>query len=88
MLTKKTQMSQKVPKTYYCETCDYITCDKKDYNKHCATRKQLELTKLTESNKELNTYHICSYCDKKYKSIMGLWRHSKICKPPKKKIFL
>ena len=84
MLTEKSEMSGKIRKTFSCETCDYITSDKKDYSKHCLTRKHGELTKLTCPTKELNIHHICSHCDKKYTSRVGLWKHSKICKPAEK----
>jgi len=84
MLTEKSGMSGKIRKIFSCDTCEYTTSDKKDYSKHCSTRKHLELTKLTEPTKELNTHHVCSHCDKKYTSRVGLWKHTKICKPAEK----
>ena len=32
-------MSQKIPKIFLCETCDYNTSNKKDFNKHLSTDK-------------------------------------------------
>ena len=32
-------MSQKIPKNFLCETCDYNTSNKKDFNKHLTTDK-------------------------------------------------
>ena len=29
-----TDQSLKIPKQYKCEKCYYITCNKKDFNKH------------------------------------------------------
>ena len=84
MLTEKLQKLQKVAKEYFCESCDYRCSNLFNFNKHCSTRKHTELTKLTDSTKELNTHHICSHCDKKYTSRVGLWKHSKICKPAEK----
>jgi len=84
MLTEKLQKLQKVAKEYVCEKCDYRCSNLFNFNKHCAARKHLELTKLTEPTKELNTHHICSHCDKKYTSRVGLWKHLKICKAPEK----
>jgi len=84
MLTEKSGMSGKIRKIFSCDTCEYTTSDKKDYGKHCSTRKHLELTKLTEPTKELNTHHVCSHCDKKYTSRVGLWKHLKICKASEK----
>ena len=84
MLTKKSPKSPKVAKLFNCETCDYICSKQSDFNKHCSTRKHIELTKLTIHTKELNTHHVCCHCDKKYTSRVGLWKHYKICKPPEK----
>ena len=84
MLTEKLQKLQKVAKEYHCETCDYRCSNLFNFNKHCAARKHTELTQLTDHTKELNTHHICSHCDKKYTSRVGLWKHSKICKPAEK----
>ena len=84
MLTKNPQKSLKIPKNFSCETCDYITSNKKDYTKHCSTQKHLELTKLTIVNKIKKDTHVCSHCDKKYTSRVGLWKHLKICKAPEK----
>ena len=85
MLTEKTV---KNCKKYTCEVCDFHTSDKQNYSRHCSTRKHLELTnqpkQLTEKTDEINTHHICSHCDKKYTSRVGLWKHSKICKPAEK----
>ena len=84
MLTKKSPKSPKVAKIFHCEICEYICSKQSDFNKHCSTRKHIELTKLTEPTKQINTHHICSHCDKKYTSRVGLWKHSKICKSAEK----
>ena len=36
MLTEKTEKNRK---KYICEKCNFISCDKKDYNKHILTSK-------------------------------------------------
>jgi len=88
MFTKKSEMSEKIRKIFCCEKCDYTTSDKKDYSKHCATRKHQEFTKFTnehiEAPKEKKEQHKCSQCDKSYTSRMGLWKHTKVCKPVEK----
>ena len=84
MLTEKLQKLQKVAKEYVCESCQYRCSNLFNFNKHCAARKHIELTKLTDTTKELNTYHICCHCDKKYTSRVGLWKHKKNCKTPEK----
>ena len=82
----------KIPK-YECDACQYITGNKKDYNKHILTRKHLKIVKSTEkltnfTNEAINGnkksqkkshHHICSNCNKVYITSSGLWRHNKIC---------
>jgi len=77
MLTEKTGKNRKC---YLCEVCQFNTSDKKDYSRHCSTRKHSELTKLlTEKTDEVLSHHICSHCGKEYNSRVGLWKHSKTC---------
>ena len=82
MLTKKAGKAGKSRKSFCCENCDFHTSDKKDYTRHCSTRKHQLLTQLTNSltkKTEENEHHICSQCNKQYKSREGLWKHSKKC---------
>jgi len=83
MLTKS---CEKVAHKFYCEKCNYDTSRKSSYNKHITTSKhsQLtyvnsELTKSCEKIVEKTGSFICDICDKKYKSRVGLWKHSKNC---------
>jgi len=75
-----------------CEICNYITYNKKDFNKHILTRKHLNNIKSTEKNEivanEVTTgdtisqksqEHKCMSCNKVYKSRNGLWLHKKKC---------
>ena len=86
MEIKSPKKSSKIPKIFSCEVCDYITSNKKDYNKHCSTRKHK--MEILEKSKEFNgnTLHITGYnclqCGKNYETNAGLWKHSKKC--PKK----
>ena len=49
-------MSKKNPKKnygkkkveYYCEKCDFLTSNKKDYNRHLKTKKHLGIKKKTQ----------------------------------------
>jgi len=59
---------------YECLQCDTKTNFKKDYEKHLLTAKHLRLTK---GDQKLPLQ--CTYCNKKYNSRNGLWKHSKIC---------
>ena len=85
MLTLKTRKNSV---NYSCDFCDFNTVSKNDYTRHCSTRKHLELTKrskqLTEKTHEEIVTYICSHCEKKYMSRVGLWKHAKICKPAQK----
>jgi len=72
------QKSAKIRKKYHCKSCDYITCDKKDWNKHILTRKH----KKTQNPDKMikNVDFICKFCEKGYKYKSGLSRHKKKCK--------
>lgn len=76
---------QKIPK-YFCETCKYITNNKKDYTKHLSTLKHSKLTEIqpftTEKSPKIPNLYKCDFCDKSYKYRDGLWRHKKTCKEP------
>ena len=84
MFTKKLPKLQKVANEYFCESCDYRCSNLFNFNKHCSTRKHIEFTKFTPINKIKKDTHVCSHCSKEYTSRMGLWKHSKICKPAEK----
>ncbi len=67
---------------YNCEKCCFKTNNKKDYNKHCLTRKHLKLP-LNETNETIGHPKksvICDICSKTFNSRTTLWRHKKICK--------
>lgn len=77
-----TDLSQKIPKEFYCENCDYLSCNKKDYEKHLITRKHKYNDKMMTNNyqelkDEPKTYS-CQ-CGKIYKYRQGLHFHKKTC---------
>jgi hypothetical protein len=79
--TKKSYKSpKKVLEKYVCYVCDYVTCYKKDYEKHLLTVKHrgntLE-TVETDFSQEKNWHCLCN---KKYKDRSGLWKHRQVCK--------
>jgi hypothetical protein len=83
MSTFGNEIKQKVSKKYYCETCDYNTDRKGNYESHNLSTKHLSATignenqkKLSKSNNKLE----CEFCNKIYKDRTGLWRHNKVCK--------
>jgi hypothetical protein len=76
MVTVNPKKSQQ----YLCDICEYITDNKKDYDKHLITAKHLRLTLANANGDAKIPKHCCSVCNKKYESRNGLWKHSKNCK--------
>ena len=70
--------SPKIPIKYECIKCNYITVNKKDYNKHLTTRKHLM---EINGNKMEMKYPQCNICSKTFKSSSGLWKHKQKCIP-------
>ena len=73
----------KNPSKYSCETCDYFTCNKKDYNKHMSTQKHKILTyDLQKIPKNpiigISQNNTCE-CGNIYKHRQSLHKHKKYC---------
>jgi hypothetical protein len=79
--TKKSYKSpKKVLRNYICQSCDYMTPYKKDFDKHVRTIKHngnIMETEETEFSHEKKWHCICN---KKYKDRSGLWKHRQTCK--------
>ena len=89
----ETKSCKKVAKKFLCEKCDYNTCRSSSFEKHLTTAKHKSLTfvntKVAKScnindtiNDTINDVvkqYSCNYCDKEYKTRVGLWKHKKIC---------
>jgi len=80
----ETKSCEKVATKFYCITCDYYTSRKSSYDKHIITLKHSELTK--GNNKvakscapDNDNEFLCNFCDKLFKSRVGIWKHKKIC---------
>lgn len=71
-------MSQKIPKIFECKKCNYITSNKKDYNKHILTLKHQNTTNTTKVVPKASKEYRC-FCGKVYKHHSSLWNHKKIC---------
>ena len=82
----RTQKSPKNPQKFYCESCDYSTSNKKDYNKHLTTRKHKNRTLLNDlspkipKNPQIEKKYICEWCNKEYTVRNSYWYHKKNCK--------
>jgi len=83
-----TESCEKVANIFVCKACDYRTERKSSFDKHLTTAKHAQLTSVnTPSAKscvlEFNnaSKYVCKFCEKEYKSRIGLWKHKKIgCK--------
>ena len=79
--------SQENRKKFSCSICDYITCNKYDYEKHINTVKHKNNVLSIEScdfshnlsQKSPCKIFTCQNCNKKYKDSSGLWRHKQKC---------
>ena len=66
---------------FVCENCNFLSSNKKDYNRHLQTikHKKTFCQSFSINNDQKNpTAYICN-CGKIYKDYSGLWRHKKIC---------
>ena len=65
---------------YACEYCHVNTNNKKDYNKHLATRKHLNVYKCLQAGEKIPTQQFVCDCGKEYKYRQSLCVHRKNCK--------
>ena len=72
-----TENTQKYPK-FYCEKCDFITNNKKDYNRHILTRKHLNVYNCLHESPKKTQKNIC-LCGKEYSCRQSLYTHKKKC---------
>ena len=71
-------ITKKVPKTFYCESCDYKTSRKSQYERHLLTLKhKMELNDNKKSSK-IDSQFSCE-CGRIYKFASGLSRHKLTC---------
>ena len=87
MIKKDKKWYIKNPQKYICETCDYSTCNKKDFTKHCETNKHIR-GEMIKKNPQKSPYdnqsqtpsqYVCPYCNKSYKFQSGYSRHKLKC---------
>lgn len=70
-----TNIKTKNPKSspcYVCNICDYVTSNKKDYNKHINTIKH-------NNNKKSPEHNMVCECGKTYTNRSSLFNHRKVC---------
>ena len=78
-MTFSDQKIPKNPQKYFCEKCNYITCNKKDYAKHLATQKHQIVTFSDQKSPKIPLREFVCECGKKYKYKQGLSYHKKRC---------
>ena len=72
--------SQKVAHSFSCETCHYYTIKKSNFTKHLLTSKHKTLINVNESSQKVAAkLFTCNFCNKNFKSYVGLWKHNKKC---------
>jgi hypothetical protein len=75
----------KNPCDFYCNICDFVTSNKKDYNRHLLTLKHkntdkiLTLTDAKNPNYPYVTNKFICECGKEYKHRQSLFNHKKKC---------
>ncbi len=78
-MTENPHSIPKNPETKFsCLSCDYYTCNKKDYTKHLSTTKHLKMTNDDHVNDKSPLLFVCK-CGNKYKYRQGLFRHKQNC---------
>ena len=78
MEQKKTPKKPRKKKVeYYCEKCDFLTSNKKDYTRHLKTKKHNRPKKTPK--KEPSVEFVCVICKKKYKHQSSWSRHQTKC---------
>jgi len=75
-MTKNTNI--KLPKKYYCDTCDFICSKESNWNSHLTTTKHEIRTNTNMALLENATKHKCM-CGKTYKHASSLWNHKQKC---------
>ena len=78
MEQKKTpKKSRKKKVEYYCEKCDFLTSNKKDYTRHLKTKKHNRPKKTPKKTPSVD--FACVVCKKKYKHQSSWSRHTVKC---------
>ena len=72
----------KKPQFFVCESCDFLSSNKKDYIRHTETEKHKnainQCFSIEKTPKNPKNLYTCN-CGKEYKDNSGLWRHKKKC---------
>ena len=64
---------------FECEKCNFKCSKKGDWNRHLMTAKHTKVTVGDAQVTNFTSHHICEFCNAKYFSRNGLWRHKQKC---------
>jgi hypothetical protein len=71
---------------FICEFCDFVSSKESNLQKHFSTRKHRDKVMEIESSSEkmpknaiVSYEHRCMFCDRKFATNSGLWKHKKVC---------
>ena len=70
---------------FHCIKCNFKCSRKYNWDRHISTSKHKmeiignNLEQKRAKRASSDSYHICEYCEKKYKTKSGLWKHIKHC---------
>jgi hypothetical protein len=78
-----TEKTKKNDTQFSCKYCDFNTCKKTDYNRHCLTQKHKNNVLTTDNNTKNDKAYRCNCCEKPFNDRVGLWRHNKTCNTQK-----
>ena len=56
-------LSEKIPKNFSCEICDYYTNASTDYNKHLSTDKHIRKESERTCSRQIPPKYTCDLCD-------------------------
>ena len=71
----ETFRNNKTPR-FTCVKCDFVTHNRKDYNRHLLTRKHVN---GTNGNAIHPPIFVCGECSKSFNTRSGLWKHTQKC---------
>jgi hypothetical protein len=81
--------NQKMPISYFCDSCHFQCCKKSNYTKHLLTLKHKNLQNPTLKNAEnAEKEYSCPFCEKKYKHSSTYYSHKKKCELVKSEVLI
>ena len=70
-----TKIKQNLSNKYYCDTCDYKTERKSNFDNHIMSAKHKKEITGTNFKQQISNCYVCNNCNKLYQTSAGLWKH-------------